>query len=160
MIGIEVTILALVYVAFSVTTQRKLVNPKRTFEIQREIQVKTKELNEMVKNKASQDLLAKKQKEITGMLSESMRSQMKPMFVILPIFFVLFYLVFPAVFASNPNVTVPVLSMTFNYKTYFIIVSFVLGFALSTSLMIYDRVRLSKGKKQEGEQTPAPVPVS
>lgn len=156
MIGIEVTILALAYVAFSITMQRKLTNPKRTYEIQREIQEKTKELNEMSKNKASPDQLAKKQKEVTTLLSESMRSQMKPMFVILPIFFVVFYLVFPAAFPSNPNVTVPVVSWTLNYKTYFIAVSFVLGFVLSMGLMLNDKIKLGAAKKPE---SPQPQPV-
>jgi uncharacterized membrane protein (DUF106 family) len=149
MIEIVVTAIAIAYVAFSVTAQRKLTNPKRTYEIQQVIKDKTKELNEMSKNKASQEQMAKKQKEITGLLSESMRSQMKPMFVILPVFFIMFYVVFPAIFPTNPNVSV--LSMDFDYKTYFILVSFVLGFVLSMSLMIYDKVRLGGSKKQEGQ---------
>lgn len=151
MLAIEITILAVAYVGFSVTTQRKLTNPKRTFEIQQEIKKKTTELNEMVKAKASQEQLAKKQKEVTGLLSESMRSQMKPMFVILPIFLVIFYLVFPAVFSTNPNVTV--LSMNVNYKTYFIAVSFVLGLVLSMSFMLYDKIKLG-AKKQEASVPP------
>ena len=57
MLAIEITILAVAYVGFSVTTQRKLTNPKRTFEIQQEIKKKTTELNEMVKAKASQEQL-------------------------------------------------------------------------------------------------------
>ncbi len=151
LLAIEITILAVAYVGFSVTTQRKLTNPKRTFEIQQEIKKKTTELNEMVKAKASQEQLAKKQKEVTGLLSESMRSQMKPMFVILPIFLVIFYLVFPAVFSTNPNVTV--LSMNVNYKTYFIAVSFVLGLVLSMSFMLYDKIKLG-AKKQEASVPP------
>lgn len=147
---LEITILAMAYVVFSVTMQRKLTNPKRTFEIQQEIKKKTNELNEMVKAKASQDQLAKKQKEVTGLLSESMRSSMKPMFVILPIFFIMFYLVFPAVIPASTQVNV--FAMKFDYKTYFIIVSFIVGFVLSMSFMLYDKVRL--GKKPAAEQPP------
>ena len=124
---------------FSVAMQRKLTNPRRNVEIQRQIQAKTKELNEMSKNKASNEQLAAKQKEVTTLLSESMRSQFKPMLVVLPVFFLVYYMILPAIFASD--ITVTVLSSTFDYKTYFIIVSFIVGFALSMGMMAYDKKR-------------------
>lgn len=151
MIGIEITIIAVVYVFFSVTTQRKLTNPTRTYEIQQIIKEKSKELNELVKNKASQEQMAAKQKEVTALLSESMRSQLKPMFVILPVFLILYYIIFPAVFPSNPNITL--FSNPFNYRLYFIIVSFVLGLILSVGMMVYDKIRMSKAQKQAAAES-------
>lgn len=150
-VGIEMTVLAVVYVAFSVFVQRKLVNMKRLYETQNIIKEKSKELNELAKNKADSQLMLAKQKEITSLLSESMKSQFKPMFVILPVFIVVYYLIFPAVYPSDPNVTL--LSMTFNYRYYFIIVAFVLGLLFSVALMINDRLKMAKEKSQEA---PAP----
>ncbi len=151
-VGIEITAIAIIYVVFSVSAQRKLVDMKHMQEVQETIKQKSKELNEMVKAKADQEKLALKQKEITTLLGQSMRSQLKPMFVVLPIFFVVYYLVFPAVFTTNPNITVPVLSMTLNYRTYFIAVAFVAGLLLSGALMLRDRMRLAK-EKQQAEAT-------
>ncbi|MDE1855101.1 MAG: DUF106 domain-containing protein [Candidatus Micrarchaeota archaeon] len=147
-VGIEITVIAIVYVMFSVYVQRRLIDMKHMQEVQETIKQKSKELNEMSKNKASQEVLLAKQKEITSLLSKSMSSQLKPMFVVLPIFFVVYYLVFPAVFTTNPNITVPILAWTLNYKSYFIMVAFVVGLALSMGLMLRDRIRFAKEKKQ------------
>ncbi len=150
-IGIEVTIAAVVYVLFSVSVQRKLVNTKEVMVKQNVIKEKSKELNELVKSKASQEAMMAKQKEITSLLGESMRSQLKPMFVILPIFFLFYYLVFPAVFPTNPNIHF--LSMTLNYKSYFVLVAFVAGIVVSGVLMLNDRIKIAKEKKQEQTAT-------
>lgn len=147
-VGIEITAIAIIYVLFSVYVQRRLVDMKHMQEVQETIKAKSKELNEMTKSKVSNDVLMAKQKEITTLLGQSMRSQLKPMFVILPIFFVVYYLVFPAVFTTNPNVTVPILAWTLNYKSYFIGVAFIVGIILSFGLMFRDRIRLAKEKKQ------------
>jgi uncharacterized membrane protein len=79
---------------------------------------------------------------VTALLSESMKSQLKPMFVILPIFFVMYYVLFPAIFPSDSTVTL--LSMKFDYKTYFIILAFVFGLALSIIMMARDRIKMKK----------------
>jgi uncharacterized membrane protein (DUF106 family) len=154
MMELVITALAIVYVIFSVTMQRKLTNPSRTQEIQKLIKDKSKELNDLAKGGASQEQMAKKQKEVTTLLSESMRSQMKPMFVILPIFFIMFYVVFPAVFPAD--LKVDFLSAPWDYKSYFIMVSFVVGIATSLGMSVYDKMRLAKKQKQaaEGDQTP------
>jgi uncharacterized membrane protein (DUF106 family) len=153
-VGIEMTVLAVVYVAFSIFVQRKLVNMKRLYETQNLIQVKSKELNELAKNKADSEVMLAKQKEITTLLSQSMKSQFKPMFVILPIFVVVYYLIFPVAYPSNPNVTL--LSYTLNYRNYFIVVAFVLGLLFSIGLMINDRLKMSREKKAAQAQAPGP----
>lgn len=150
-LGIEVTALAFAYVCLSVLLQRKLTNPRRTYEIQDIIKKKTQELQEMAKKNADQKAMAAKQGEITGLLSESMRSSMKPMFVVLPIFLVLYYLIFPQIFPAT--LTVTVLSMTLGYKTYFVAVAFILGIVLSMSLMAIDKAKMKKAAQlvqQEG----------
>ena len=154
LLGIEVTVVAVAYVILSVMLQRKLANPRRTYEVQDIIKKKTNELAELSKNKADQAVLAAKQKEITGLLSESMKASMKPMFVVLPIFLVLYYLVFPNVFPST--LTVTLFSMNLGYKTYFVAIAFVLGFVISTSLMAYDRAKMKKAQKL-AQQEAAPV---
>ena len=150
-LGIEVTLIAVAYVCTSVLLQRKLTNPLRTYEIQNTIKKKTQELTELTKRNADQKELSAKQGEITSLLSESMRSQMKPMFVVLPIFLVLYYLIFPAIFPSTADISV--FSMIVGYKTYFIAVAFVLGLVLSMSLMARDKARMKKAARiaqQEG----------
>lgn len=150
-LGIEITVIAIVYVLFSVFVQRKLVDMKHMQEVQDTIKQKSKELNEMVKAKAAQEQLALKQKEITSMLGQSMRSQFKPMFVVLPVFFVLYYLVFPAVFPSSLKITVPFVSWTLGYQTYFIAVAFIAGMILSFGLMARDRARIAREKRQRAQ---------
>ena len=147
MIGILITLTAVAYVLLSVFLQRKLVNMRRVSEVQEIIKKKTKELTEMSKSGADQAALSAKQKEITSLLSESMRSQFKPLFVVLPLFLVLYYLVLPTVFP--PPLNISVFSMTLDYRAYFILVSFVLGFILSTVLMYRDRVRVRKQLAQQ-----------
>lgn len=151
-VGIEVTIIAIAYVIVSLTMQRKLVNPKLVYETQQVIKVKTKELNELSKNKASQDQLSAKQKEITTLLSQSMRSQLKPMFVVLPFFIVLYYVLFPMAFPSDPNITF--LSMTFGYRSYFILVAFVAGIVSSTGIGVYDKIKRDKEQRAQTETKP------
>jgi hypothetical protein len=154
MMEIVIGVVALAYVAFSVKVQRKLTNPARNYEIQNMIKEKSKELNELAKNRASQELMDKKQKEVTTLLSESMRSQMKPMFVILPFFFIMFYVVFPAVFPAD--LKVDFMSAQWDYKSYFIMLAFVFGIVLSVGMSLYDKVKMARKQKQESqEQKPA-----
>jgi len=146
-VGIEITVIAVAYVVFSVAIQRKLVDMRKMREVQETIKQKSKELNELSKNKASQDVLMAKQKEITSLLGQSMRSQLKPMMVLLPTFFIVYYLVFPAVFTTNPDITLPLLAWTLNYRSYFVMVAFVAGMIISFGLMFLDRIRLSRDRK-------------
>ncbi len=153
LLGIEVTLVAVAYVLISISLQRKLANPRRTYEVQDIIKKKTKELTELSKNSATQAQMAAKQKEITGLLSESMKSQLKPMFVVLPLFLVLYYLVFPSIFPAT--LTVSLLSMNLGYKTYFIAIAFVLGFVISMSLMAYDKAKMKKEAARLAQQAAA-----
>ncbi len=134
----EVTLLALGYVLFSVVVQRLLVPMVQMFEMQETIKVKTKELNDLIKNHATENQIAEKQKEVTTLLSTNMRVQLKPMLVILPIFYILFYYVFPMVFPTNPNVVF--LSYTLSYKTYFILIALIAGILASLGTSLYYKI--------------------
>jgi len=114
------------------------------YDVQESLKAKSNELAEMGKKGTDQQLMLAKQKEITSLLSESMKSQFKPIFVIIPIFLVLYYLALPNLFPSSAMVTF--FSMTMNYRSYFILVSFVLGLIFSTGVMIYDSIKRKKLK--------------
>jgi uncharacterized membrane protein (DUF106 family) len=142
LLGIEVTLVAVAYVLVSISLQRRLANPRNTYKMQDDIKKKSNELTELTKTKAAQAQIDAKQKEITGLLSQSMKASMKPMFVVLPLFLVLYYLVFPNFFPAAA--TVSLFSMTLSYKTYFVAISFVAGLVISTSMMVLDRAKMKK----------------
>lgn len=134
---LELVLIAIVYVTFSVFVQRKLANYKRIKEIKKEMDIKMKELRTMGSN-VQKEVMDLKQKEITALASESMRHQIKPTLIILPIFFVLYYVALPMFFPATFSVTV--LSYTLSYKTFFIAVSFVLGLMSTVILAAYERM--------------------
>lgn len=133
----ELAAIAVVYVAFSVFVQRRLSNYKRIKEIKKEMDSKMKELRQMGSS-ASKDVIDAKQKEITSLASESMKHQLKPTFIILPVFFLLFYIALPMAF--GPHTTVTVLSFTVPYTTFFVALAFVLGILSTITLTIYEKV--------------------
>ncbi len=141
------TIVAVAYSVFAVSIQRKLVNSITMYEMQDAIKEKSKQLNELVKSKASEEVLLQKQKEISSLLSASMRSSFKPMLVILPVFALLFYVIFPSLFPGKPVVSV--FSMNFTDTSYFILVTFVVGLVISMVLMARDKRLLAQSKKMQ-----------
>ncbi len=138
--GIAAIIVALAigYTALALVLQRKLSHPKKMRHLQNRSTALSKELREMMKNKASQEEMAKKQKELMPLMSESMKTNMKPMLVVLPLFFLVWYVLLPMAFAqysaAKINFIVPL-----GYKGLFFIVLFVGGMISSISIMIYDR---------------------
>ncbi|MEM3781707.1 MAG: EMC3/TMCO1 family protein [Candidatus Micrarchaeaceae archaeon] len=138
---------AAAYVAFSILMQRKLSNPKRLREIQGIIKSKSKELNELSKSHADTAVLAQKQKELTPLLSETMKLQFKPMLVVLPTFIILYYAVLPMLFA--PGTKLSLFSFTVSYQIYFIFFSFIFGLIASLAVSFYDR----KQSKRESAKT-------
>jgi uncharacterized membrane protein (DUF106 family) len=139
-----------VYVMFSVLVQRKLTNPKRMRELQRRIQGISKEMNEMVKRKAPQEEVAAKQKELMPLMGENMRASMKPMFALLPVFLLLYYVLLPNVFASwAGHDYVMLIGMKLGYLGLFFATVFILGMVSTAIIMVYDR------KKAKAEQSMA-----
>jgi uncharacterized membrane protein (DUF106 family) len=132
--------IGLAYVAFSTLAQRKVGNPKKMRELQQRMNVLSKELNQLVKANAPKEEIAKKQSELMPLMSENMKTSIKPMLVILPVFFLLYYLILPTTFHSIDNEYVLFLgSMKLNYLGVFFACVFVIGIATSIIIMVYDR---------------------
>ena len=91
----------LAYAGFSILMQRKLAAVDKMYEIRAHMNHKTKELIAMSKNKEAPEKLSAKQRELTELSMQSMKNQMKPMIVILPVLAVIEYLILPNVFAGN-----------------------------------------------------------
>lgn len=129
------------YALFSVFIQRKLSKVDKMYELRAHMSKKQKELMDMAKSNASKDAILSKQKELTDISMQSMKNQMKPMIVILPILAILEYFVLPNVFGSS-GISISLLGFTLGYQLTFFVVIFVCGIALSISLSILDRKRL------------------
>ncbi|MGC8538404.1 MAG: EMC3/TMCO1 family protein [Candidatus Micrarchaeia archaeon] len=144
----ELLLIAIAYTLFSVFLQRKLSNMKRMREIQQAMNDKTKELAQLSKANPTSAELQAKQKEIMSMASESMRLQIKPMIIILPLFVVVYDLLLPMGFA-HANFSLMLASVKLTYQTFFLVVVFVLGMAISISLMAIDRKKAKVEKQQQ-----------
>ncbi|MGC9204752.1 MAG: EMC3/TMCO1 family protein [Candidatus Micrarchaeia archaeon] len=151
LVALWVGIIAVAYTLLSFVLQRKLANMKKVYEMQEIIKAKTKELTELTKKGVPPAELAKKQKEVMSLASESMIHQMKPMIIILPLFFIVFYLLLPSLFPSKPIIDVGTYKLA--YTTFFIIIVFVLGMILSISVLIRDKARARKEKMTLQQQS-------
>ncbi len=137
---IIVIIIGALYTVASVLLQRKLTNPKRMRQIQSQIKTMTNELNTMVRNNASKDQQAAKQSEVMKLMSESMRTSMKPMLVVMPVFLVVYYLVLPALLLA--------IGMTAkNGQSIFFYTVLILGLVSSMIILLYDRAMTKKEEK-------------
>lgn len=136
--GTEMIILAIaiIYALGTIALQRKVMNAKKMRQIQAKIQKESKELNEMVKRKAPDAEIAAKQKAMMPLLSESMKSSIKPMFVILPLFLIVYYVIVPALPLAPGN--------TKSVQGFFFICAFVIGLIAAIILMISDRKTAKK----------------
>ena len=146
---VEIVVLMLIigvaYAAFSIFLQRKLINQKRIRELQLKVKELTKEMQEMAKRK--EDITAK-QGELMPLMNESMKHQFKAMFVILPIFFIVYYVLLPNAFGAF-NGQVYNFFVPLSYTNIFFIAAFVAGMALSFGMQIRDR------RKAKAEQARA-----
>lgn len=143
---IIIAVIAVVYALISVILQRKLSNAKRLREIQAQISKTTKEMNQMVKNKAPEAEINAKQKEMMPLLSESMKSSFKPMVVLLPLFLITYYILIPRLPFPAPTTTASI-------QHFFFICVFVAGIVSAVTMMIYDKRMTKKEEKAlEGVQ--------
>jgi uncharacterized membrane protein (DUF106 family) len=145
---VVVIAVAIAYAAGALLLQRRLTNPKRMREIQRRLKEHSKNLSEMVKSGAPKETIAAKQKEVMPLFSESMRSQMKPLLVVLPLFIVLYYALLPLLIGGMgaSSSTISFIFPNLTYENFFFIVVFIFGMSLSIGVMVYDR---KKGKQEE-----------
>jgi uncharacterized membrane protein (DUF106 family) len=151
-----VVAIAVAYSLASVALQRKLTNPKRNREIQYNMQKISKELNELIKRNAAQEEIKAKQAELMPLMSTSMKSQFTPMFVILPIFLVLYYWFIPHLLVFMPQVFASVTKA--EVLELFFIVVFVLGFASSFAVLAYDKKK-AREEREARERSESSGPV-
>lgn len=152
MLELIILIIAASYAAASALLQRRITNVERMYELRAKMNIKTKDLMALAKANAEQKVLAEKQKELTELSMQSMKIQMKPMLIILPIFLLLYYVILPAVIVSSATITV--LSYKMSYKFFFIAAAFVTGILISLVASVYDRRRL-KDKYNFGVISPS-----
>ena len=138
-VEIIIITIAIVYTIVSIVIQRKLSNPKRMGEIQAKIQSVQKEMNAMIKEKASQEQMMAKQKEVMPLMGESMKYSMKPMIVILPMLIITYYLIIPALPFGASNVS--------GIKTTFFYTVLILGLISAGFVMLYDRKKAKEEAK-------------
>jgi uncharacterized membrane protein (DUF106 family) len=136
-------ILAVCYAILSVVIQRKVGNMKRVRELQAGMKEKMNEYKAKIKNNAATDELAVIQKDLGAISSEMMKHQLKPMLALFPLLILVYYYLLPNYFPTTGN-AVQILSFSLSYRITFIIVAAVLGIALSSSLMLYDKRKYGK----------------
>jgi uncharacterized membrane protein (DUF106 family) len=150
--GNEMMILVIISVAYALATvflQRKVSNAKKLRETQAKIQKVSDEIKVMMKNKAPEAEIMAKQKEIMPLVGESMRSSLKPMFIILPIFAAMYYFVIPHLPFAIGNVK--------NVQEFFFIVVFIVGFVVAMVMMVRDRKIIKAEEKALEAQEAAGV---
>ncbi len=145
LVEVELLLITVAYVTFSVTMQRKLANVDRMYEIRAKMNTMTKKLMEMSKSSNKEGIMDI-QKEITKLSTESMMQQLKSMVVVVPALLVIYYLLLPMGF-HNLSVNLPFLSFSLSYKSFFFWTSVIIGFAATMCLNIYDRRRLREKYK-------------
>lgn len=134
--GAEIVIITIgiAYTLASVFLQRKLANPRRMREVQARVKQLTSEMNALAKSNATKEQIAAKQSEIMPLMGESMRTSIKPMLVVLPMFLVLYYVMLPAL----------PLGAAKSVQSLFFITVFVLGLIASAAILVYDRAKMKK----------------
>jgi uncharacterized membrane protein (DUF106 family) len=145
-IALAILLLGIGYATFALKVQRTLTSPKKTREIQQKIKVLTKELNEMAKRNED---ITEKQKELMPLLNESMKTQMKGMFVILPVFFLVYYAMLPMVFNPIAQEAFTIFSIPLAYGTLFIVGAVIFGLVLGLFVSMLDR---KKAKQDQATQ--------
>ncbi len=143
---IEVISIALAYAGFSAFLQRKYMYNAEMRVMRSDMMRKQKEFNDIVKANPNAPELQPKQKELMDMMSKTMKASMKPMLFSLPVFFLLYYLALPSVFATS-NILISVLSFNLDYKALFIVVAIVSGLLSTAFFSLYDKVKARSSPK-------------
>ena len=136
----EIILVAAAYSILLIALQRVIIDVDRMYELRAHMNTHQKHLMELTKRNATKEEIAEKQKSLMAVSSESMKMQMKPMIVTLPLYAVLYYLVLPRYFSNVPNFHI--FSFTLNYGLAFIVFSLILTMVLQQLIAYYDRRRL------------------
>ena len=145
-VEIPIVIIAVAYIVTTLVIQRKATDTKKMRSVQLQIQEITKQLNEMIKNKAPNEEISKKQKEIMPLVTSSLKMQLKPMFMIFPLFILIYYILLPHLFGQYSKDTVTLFSFQLNYLMFFFAIVFLLGIISSIGILIYDKKKAAKEK--------------
>ncbi len=145
-VEIPIVIIAVVYIVTTLVIQRKATDTKKMRSVQLQIQEITKQLNEMIKNKAPNEEISKKQKEVMPLVTSSLKMQLKPMFIIFPLFILIYYILLPHLFGQYSKDTVTLFSFQLNYLMFFFAIVFLLGIISSIGILIYDKKKAAKEK--------------
>ena len=135
----EILAAALIYSLFAIAIQRILVDTRKMRELNLKIKEAQKELNDLIKSKAPQEHITNKNKEMMPLLSETMRKQMKPMIVLLPLSLIVWEVVVPRAFSNAAGTYVSVAGWKLGYTNFFIVSLFVIGFVMAMIIQLYDK---------------------
>ncbi|MCL4380809.1 hypothetical protein M1141_00865, partial [Candidatus Marsarchaeota archaeon] len=103
---------------------------------------------EMIKNKVPNDEISKKQKEVMPLVTSSLKMQLKPMFIIFPLFMLVYYVMLPHLFGQYSKDTITLFSFQLNYLMFFFAIVFLLGIISSIGILIYDKKQAAKEKTE------------
>ncbi len=138
--SVLIVLIGVAYALFSVFIQRRLSNVDKMYELRARMNAKTKELMAMAKANAPREQMSAHQQELTKVSMESMKNQMKPMIVILPVLVAIEYVVLPGIFSASTSFNI--FGFVLSYQTFFIVVIIAVGLSISLSMSMYDRKRL------------------
>ncbi len=141
MIIAEIVVVAVIYATIAFFLQRKVSNIKRVNEIRKTVNQHQKDLNEMIKTNAAKADIEKKQQEMMSMLSESMKYQMKGMFIVVPMFLLIYYVALPYVFGGVTGTIATIFSINLTYQTLFVASAFVCGIVLLILVSVVDKIK-------------------
>lgn len=137
---LELIGVAITYSLLLAIVQRILIDVDKMYEIRAHMNKHQTHLMKMVKENATKEQLAEKQKILMDASTESMKMQLKPMIVTLPIYAILYYFILPHYFSGVSNFQI--LSFSLSYRIAFILASIILTLILQQLISLYDRRRL------------------
>ena len=147
-IFIELAIIAIADAILTILIQRKLTDPKRTYEIQTRLKSISNELVALSKANASKEDIAKKNGELTSLFSEQFKNQMKSMVAIFPLSIFIYYYVIPTLTPKGAVASIKIFFFSLTqYQAFFIGIIFVLSFIISTTLLARDKKRFGNASQ-------------
>ncbi len=155
-IYLELLAISIIDVAISITVQRRIASVEKTYMLQAKMKRHMDELKELTNNKAPNEHLIAKQKEITDTMTETTMHQLRATPVLLVVSIFLYFLILPNLFPSATVNTLPIIGYKyhgFEDNYYFIGVTFVISLAVQLALGQRDKKRFAP-KLQPKPQEP------
>lgn len=141
--------IAAVDVAITITIQRTISNAEKTYHLQRKLNKHMKDLQDMSKNKASQEELLAKQNEVMKVSMENTKHQLRAMPILFVVSVAFYFFILPFLFPGG-TATLNLLVTSIKYTTfqdsiYFIVFTLVLS--LTTQMLLRKRDEKKYGQK-------------